>query len=92
MILGGSCRRDNYHTPTKYQEVFMAIRIGIAIACPAVHRAACTNATGSLLWKNVRFRTSPEDQEALWQRSRLGEANITVVREPTCNAWVPLAV
>jgi len=69
----------------------MAIRIGIDVACRAVHRATCADATGSLLWKNVRFRTSPEDLEALWQRIPAGEADITVVMEPTRNAWVPLA-
>ena len=69
----------------------MAIRIGIDVACRAAHRAACADTTGALLWRNVRFLTRAEDLEELWQRIPLGEDDITVVMEPTRNAWVPLA-
>ncbi len=64
----------------------MTIRIGIDVACRALHRAACADATGKLLWRNVRFRTSEEDLEELWQRIPAGEDDITVVMGPTRNA------
>ena len=73
MTGAGSCRRDNHHTPTKHQEVFMAIRFGIDVACRAVHRAACADATGSLLWKNVRLRTSPEAWHASMEIMRIAQ-------------------
>ena len=69
----------------------MALRIGIDIACRASHRAACADSTGQLLWRNVRFQTRIADLEALWKRIPEGEDDITVVMEPTRNAWVPLA-
>jgi hypothetical protein len=68
----------------------MTIRIGIDVACRALHRAACADATGKLLWCNVRFPTSAEDLEERWQRLPAGEDDITAVMEPTGNAWVPL--
>lgn len=69
----------------------MAIRIGIDIACRAHHRAACAAADGALLWSNMRFQTRAEELENLWQRIPDGETDVTVVMEPTRNAWVPLA-
>jgi hypothetical protein len=69
----------------------LALRIGIDIACRASHRAACADSTGQLLWRNVRFQTRLADLEALWERIPAGEDEITVVMEPTRNAWVPLA-
>jgi hypothetical protein len=71
--------------------VCLALRIGIDIACRASHRAACADSTGQLLWRNVRFQTRIADLEALWARIPEGEDDITVVMEPTRNAWVPLA-
>ena len=69
----------------------MAIRVGIDVACRTAHRAACADASGHLLWRNVRFQTNAEDLEELWRRLPDGEKDITVVMEPTRNAWVPLA-
>jgi len=69
----------------------MAIRVGIDVACRTAHRAACADASGQLLWRNVRFQTNAEDLELLWRRLPEGEKDITVVMEPTRNAWVPLA-
>ena len=69
----------------------MAIRIGIDVACRASHRAACADATGQLVWRNVRFQTRAEDLDDLWRRIPEAETDITVVMEPTRNAWVPLA-
>jgi transposase len=72
-------------------EVFMAIRVGIDIACRAHHRAACASADGTLLWSNVRFQTRAEELENLWRRIPDDETDVTIVMEPTRNAWVPLA-
>jgi hypothetical protein len=69
----------------------MAIRVGIDVACRTAHRAACADASGQLLWRNVRYQTNAEDLEELWRRLPDGEKVITVVMEPTRNAWVPLA-
>lgn len=71
-------------------EVFMAIRVGIDIACRAHHRAACATADGTLLWSNVRFQTRAEELENLWRRIPDDETDVTIVMEPTRNAWVPL--
>lgn len=69
----------------------MAIRIGIDVACRVSPRVACAEATGHLLWRNVRFQTRAEDLDDLWQRIPQGETDITVEMQPTRNAWVPLA-
>lgn len=69
----------------------MAIRIGIDIACRAHHFAACATADGALLWSNMRFQTRAEELENLWRRIPDGETDVTIVMEPTRNAWVPLA-
>lgn len=71
--------------------MFIAIRIGIDVACRATHRAACADAAGQLLWRNVRFHTRDEVLEELWRRNPAGEEYITIVMAPTRNAWVPLA-
>ena len=57
----------------------MAIRVGIDVACRASHRAACADASGQLLWRNVRFQTNAEDLEELWRRLPEGEKDIMVV-------------
>ena len=69
----------------------MAIRVGIDIACRADHRAACATTDGTLLWSNVRFQTRAEELENIWRRIPDGETDVTIVMEPTRNAWVPLA-
>lgn len=71
--------------------MFIAIRVGIDVACRSCHRAACADALGHLLWRNVRFQPNAEDLEELWRRLPEGEKDIKVVMEPTRNAWVPLA-
>jgi transposase len=45
---------------------------------------------GRFIWSGRRFRTDPEALETLWA-SLPCEAEITVILEPTRNAWVPLA-
>lgn len=65
-------------------------RLGVDIACRAPHQASLADETGRCLWSGKRFRTSPDELAALWA-SLPSDAEITVVIEPTRNAWVPLA-
>ena len=71
----------------------MIVRIGVDIAVRAPHQASVADERGELLWSGYRFRTSPADLEQLWSRlpSRVAADEVTVVMEPTRNAWVPLA-
>jgi len=64
--------------------------LGIDVACRAAHQGSLADATGSFLWSGRRFRTTVEDLESLW-RSLSPDIELTVVMEPTRNAWVPLA-
>jgi hypothetical protein len=64
------------------------IRVGIDVACRANHQASCADAAGEFLWSGWRFRTTPGDLERLWAKLPEG-AEVTVVLEPTRNAWVP---
>lgn len=64
--------------------------LGIDIAGRAAHQASLADERGNLVWTGRRFRTTARDLEALW--AGLPEhAALTVVMEPTRNAWVPLA-
>ncbi len=71
----------------------MILRMGIDIAVRAPHQASLADEKGDLLWSGHRFRTTADDLERLW--SRLPEdtsaTEVTIVMEPTRNAWVPLA-
>lgn len=71
----------------------MIIRLGIDIAVRAPHQASAADERGEVLWSGHRFRTSPQDLDLLWSRLLQidGAAEVTVVMEPTRNAWVPLA-
>ena len=64
--------------------------LGIDIACRAAHQASLADESGRFAWCGRRFRTSAADLERLWQSIPAGAA-LTVVMEPTRNAWVPLA-
>ncbi len=70
--------------------VGQTIRLGIDVACRADHQASCADATGEFLWSGWRFRTTPADLKRLWAKVPEG-ADVTVILEPTRNAWVPLA-
>lgn len=65
--------------------------LGIDVACRAPHVATLSDSTGQMLWSNYRFTTTIKDLSRLWDRIP-AEARVTVVMEPTRNAWVPLAV
>lgn len=71
----------------------MIIRMGIDIAVRAPHQASLADEHGDLLWSGHRFRTTVTDLEQLWTLLPKGSiaGEVTVVMEPTRNAWVPLA-
>ncbi|AYY15735.1 IS110 family transposase [Actinobacteria bacterium YIM 96077] len=67
--------------------------MGIDIAVRAPHQASLADDRGELIWSGHRFRTTATDLDHLWERLPAGSdpAQVTVVMEPTRNAWVPLA-
>jgi transposase len=67
--------------------------MGIDIAVRAPHQASLADERGVLLWSGHRFQTTAADLDRLWQRLPTGSdpGEITIVMEPTRNAWVPLA-
>lgn len=71
----------------------MILRMGIDIAVRAPHQASLADDRGELLWSGHRFSTTAADLEQLWARLPDGAVanEITIVIEPTRNAWVPLA-
>jgi transposase len=70
----------------------MILRMGIDIAVRAPHQASLADERGEVVWSGHRFRTTAADLERLWQRLPIDQtADVTVVMEPTRNAWVPLA-
>lgn len=68
----------------------MQMTLGIDVACRAAHQASLADEAGRFAWSGRRFRTAPADLEQLWGLVPAG-AEVTVVMEPTRNAWVPLA-
>jgi transposase len=64
--------------------------LGIDVACRAAHQASLADEQGKFTWTGRRFRTTAADLERLWALVPAA-ATVTVVMEPTRNAWVPLA-
>ncbi len=73
----------------------MRLTLGIDVACRAAHQASLAGRDGALVWSGRKFFTRPADLERLWDDLDLdkacGAGELTVVMEPTRNAWVPLA-
>jgi transposase len=67
--------------------------LGIDIACRAAHQASLADERGEFVWSGRRFRTTAGDLEQLWAMlpPHAEPAAVTVVMEPTRNAWVALA-
>jgi hypothetical protein len=72
------------------EELVDQMTLGIDVACRAAHQASLADASGKLAWSGRRFRTTTAELEQLWSAVPAGAA-VTVVMEPTRNAWVPLA-
>jgi len=64
--------------------------LGIDVACRAAHQASLADERGKFAWSGRSFRTTVADLERLWALVPAG-VTLTVVMEPTRNAWVPLA-
>jgi transposase len=71
----------------------LILRMGIDIAVRAPHQASLADERGELIWSGHRFRTTAADLDGLWERLPFDHRSedLTVVMEPTRNAWVPLA-
>lgn len=66
------------------------LSLGIDLACRADHVASLADEGGRFVWQGRRFRTTTADLEALTEG--IGEEDeLTVVLEPTRNAWVAVA-
>jgi transposase len=67
--------------------------LGIDVACRAAHQASLADKAGQLIWVGRRFRTASGDLERLWSMlpEDVESADVTVIMEPTRNAWVALA-
>src|SRR5215211_1730968 len=72
------------------EETMEKMTLGVDVACRAAHQASLADSHGNFVWSGRRFRTTSEDLEALW-RSLPEDVEVTVVMEPTRNAWVLLA-
>ena len=69
----------------------MAWTLGIDVAVRASHQATLAR-DGSTVWRGRKFSTRPTDLERLWADLALNDPDeLTVVVEPTRNAWIVLA-
>lgn len=70
----------------------MQVWLGVDVACVSWHEASLVDTTGKLLWTR-RFPTRSDRLDWLWGRVTViaGDDPVTVIMEPTRNAWVPLA-
>src|SRR5215472_11531300 len=64
--------------------------LGIDVACRAAHQCSLADEAGHFTWSGRRFRTTVADLSRLWEQIPQ-PVTLTVVMEPTRNAWVPLA-
>jgi transposase len=64
--------------------------LGIDVACRAAHQGSLADGSGRFAWSGRKFRTTVTDLNRLWGSIPEG-VMVTVVMEPTRNAWVPLA-
>ena len=69
----------------------MSKTLGIDVACRAAHQASLA-VDGKVVWRGRKFFTRPADLEKLWADLDLSDsAELTVVLEPTRNAWIVVA-
>ena len=60
----------------------MNVRLGIDVACRADHQASLAGVDGEFIWSGWRFRTTPGDLRALWDKTPAG-VGVQVILEPT---------
>lgn len=69
----------------------MAWTLGIDVAVRAAHQATLAR-DGTTVWRGRKFSTRPMDLERMWADLALTDPDeLTVVVEPTRNAWIVLA-
>ena len=69
----------------------MAMTLGIDVACRAEHQATLAM-DGEPLWQGRKFCTITAELDRLWADLDLVDpSELTVVLEPTRNAWIVLA-
>src|SRR3712207_6083501 len=69
----------------------MSTTLGIDVACRAAHQASLA-VDGKIVWRGRKFFTRPAELERLWADLDLHDpAELTVVVEPTRNAWIVVA-
>lgn len=69
----------------------MALTLGIDVAVRAAHQATLAR-DGATVWRGRKFWTRPADLDRLWADLDLADpAELTVVVEPTRNAWIVVA-
>jgi transposase len=90
-LLAGAVFRVVTGTIHKRRTDGMKIRFGIDVACRAAHQASCADEQGQMLFVGHRFHTDPDELEPLRRTLPENADEITVVMEPTRNAWVALA-
>jgi len=68
------------------------LTLGIDLACRAAHQASLAGPDGTFVWTGRKFFTRPADLQRVWADLGLTDADtVTVVMEPTRNAWAPVA-
>jgi transposase len=69
------------------------LRLGIDVACRAAHQASLADERGEFVWTARSFRTTARELERLWAMlpGEFEPTDVTVIMEPTRNAWVALA-
>ncbi len=69
----------------------MSKTLGIDVACRAAHQASLA-VDGKIVWRGRKFFTRSAELERLWADLDLSDpAGLTVVLEPTRNAWIVVA-
>ena len=69
----------------------MTMTLGVDVACRAEHQATLA-IDGRVRWRGRKFLTCTSDLDRLWADLDLADpAELTVVLEPTRNAWLVLA-
>jgi transposase len=69
----------------------MALTLGIDVAVRAAHQATLAR-DGVTVWRGRKFSTRPPDLQRLWSDLDVADpGELTVVVEPTRNAWIVLA-
>lgn len=69
----------------------MGWTLGIDLACRAAHVASLAAPDGTIVWSGRTFFTRPAELQHLLDDIDCDPAELTVVMEPTRNAWSPVA-